>query len=414
MTTVAILGFGNRGTVYTDIIEQNKDSMKLVAVCDKSGDKLKYAKQFMDKGGRTFLNIQNMYAEGKLADILIIATQDKDHFAHVIPALKMGYHILLEKPISANEHECREIERVAIENDRKVAVAHVLRYTPFYSKLKEIISSGTLGQVATINQTENVGYWHMAHSYVRGNWRNSDTSSPMILAKCCHDLDIIKWLLDKDCKSISSFGSLMYFKKENQPKGAADYCYLCKEECPYRASTFYKKNPGWLRSAGMSFELQTTDENIDKFLSDKANPYAKCVFASDNNVVDHQVVNMLFDNGVTAHLTMTAFSYDCRRTIKIHGTRGDAIGDMEARTIKVEPYGKDTYEIDLNEFAKDFSNHGGGDKILLEDFVRLVSVGGEGRTLITNSVSSHLMAFAAEKSRLNGGEAIKIESMKKA
>jgi len=409
METIAIIGFGNRGTVYTDIIQKNKSVMKLTAVCDTKEDKRNYAKEFLGKDGEVFDNVESFFAKGKIADILIIASQDKSHYEHIIPALKLGYDVLLEKPISTNKKECIKIEKIANQYHCKVAVAHVLRYTPFYRKLKEIVESGILGEIATINQTENVAYWHMAHSYVRGNWNNSNTSSPMILAKCCHDLDIIKWLIGKKCEIISSFGNLMYFKKENQPKGAENFCYKCKIDCPYRASTFYKGNKGWARSAGMSYDLKLTDENIDKFLSDEKNPYSRCVFAQDNNVVDHQIVNMLFDGGATAHLTMTAFSKDCRRTVKIHGTLGDVIGDMEAMTIKVEPYGKDSYDIDVRELADDFSNHGGGDRILLEDFVNAVS---ENRstfaTSLNNSVESHLMAFAAEESRLKNGKPIKI------
>jgi predicted dehydrogenase len=409
MINIAIIGFGNRGTVYTDIIEQNKNTMKLVAVCDIAEDKRTHAKDFMDKDGQIFDSVESLYAKGKIADILIIASQDRSHFEHIMPALKLGYDILLEKPISINKEECIKIEETANQYNCRVIIAHVLRYTPFYTKLKEIVESGILGQVATINQTENVGFWHMAHSYVRGNWRNSNTSSPMILAKCCHDLDIIKWLINKKCETISSFGNLMFFNKENQPKGAENFCYKCKIDCPYRASTFYKANKGWLRSAGMSFDLVLTDENVAKYLSDENNPYARCVFDSDNNVVDHQVVNMLFDGGATAHLTMTAFSKDCRRTIKIHGTLGDVIGDMEAMTIKVELYGKETYEIDVRNLATDFSNHGGGDRILFEEFVKFISgKNGSTNSSLSNSVESHLMAFAAEESRLKSGMPITI------
>lgn len=405
---IAILGFGNRGTVYADIIAKNPTTMQLVAVCDVRGDKRAHAMEYMGKGGKLFSTADEFYAAGRLADVLIVATQDRDHYAHVLPAFQLGYDVLLEKPVSVSREECLKIEVAAKAENCKVAVAHVLRYTPFYAKLKEIIMSGKLGEVVTINQTENVGYWHMAHSYVRGNWRNSDTSSPMILAKCCHDLDIIKWLIGKPCETISSFGNLMFFKKNNQPNGAADFCYQCGVDCPYRNSTFYKANHDWLRNAGMSYELELTDENIDRFLSNENNSYSRCVFASDNNVVDHQVVNMLFEGGATAHLTMTAFSKDCKRTIKIHGTMGDVIGDMEAQKIQVEPYGKPSYEIDVNQLATDFSNHGGGDRLLLEDFITFTNGGGEGRTLLSESIESHLMAFCAERSRQNNGESVKI------
>jgi len=223
----------------------------------------------------------------------------------------------------------------------------------------------------------------------------------MILAKSCHDLDIIKWLIDKSCTHITSFGGLNHFKKENAPIDSADFCYKCKVECPYNAVDFYKNNPEWV----MIFSL---DNNIERVLSDETLNYSKCVYKLDNNVVDHQVVNMLFEGGVTASFTMTAFSKDMHRNIKIHGTKGEIEGDLENRDIFLKVYGKDCEYIDVNDLSNDFTGHSGGDKKMFVDFVRNVRDGKDlsGLTDINNSIESHAMAFDAEESRLYNGKVI--------
>ena len=283
--------------------------------------------------------------------------------------------------------------------------------------LRKIIKSGEIGDVVTISQTENVAYWHDAHSYVRGAWRNKEESSPMILAKCCHDLDIIFWLYGKKCLSVSSFGDLYYFKKENAPEGSSDRCTTrspeVKKNCPYDAYKIYNDvyktyNP----ILGNAITFRTgRKEQIQAILDDKNSQYSRCVFRCDNDVVDHQVVNMLFEGNVTAQLTMTAFSKECHRCIKIHGTLGEIVADMEENKIEVKPFLAEDRVIDLTKICDDFSVHGGGDKLLFEDFVSYVTGGEptETRTTLEDSLISHKMSFAAEESRLNGGKPIEIK-----
>ena len=409
--TVALIGYGSRGTVYTNYMTE-LGNMRPVCVCELVEKKREIAKQKFSLGQDALFEDENDFFSKRRADVLLVATPDRAHYRHAIKGLELGYDILLEKPVSPDERECREICALAEKKNLKVSVCHVLRYAPFYRKIKEIIASGELGEVVTISQTENVGYWHQAHSFVRGNWRNSSESSCMILQKCCHDLDIIKWLMDVPCKAVSSFGSLSYFNKEHAPLESADFCYRCKlrKECPYDAISFYLDKPYWLTGTGRFFGDFNNPEEIRACLSDESNPYSRCVFKCDNDVVDHQVVNMLFEGGKTAQLTMTAFSKDFKRNIKVHLTGGEIVGDIAANSIEYTAWGKETVTIDVTKLADDLSHHCGGDKLLVKDFYDYVcgNPSGKGLTAIGNSLESHLMAFAAEQSRLNGGVPVEI------
>ena len=401
---VAILGFGSRGYTYANIIMEHVDEVELVAVCEKNPEKKPLIQSIYGiKEENYFANDAVFFAQGKIADILIIATMDQDHHQQAITALELEYDLLLEKPIATTKQECIDILEKSQSLNRKVAVCHVLRYTAFYQKLKEIIESDKIGEVATLSQTEHVGYFHYAHSYVRGNWRNELMSAPMILAKSCHDLDIIKWLIGKKCEYITSFGSLSYFKRENAPEDSADFCYQCESDCPYNAIKFYQENPMWM----MVFSL---DNDVKRVLSNENLTYSKCVYKLDNDVVDHQVVNMMFEDGVTAAFTMTAFSNETHRSIKIHGTKGEIEADLEGKTILVKVFGKNQELIDVNTLTNDFSGHQGGDKKMLMDFVRNVKSGKalSGLTDIKYSLESHFMALDAEASRINNGKVIKL------
>lgn len=401
---IAILGFGQRGFIYAKLIKELSSEMELVAVCEINPAKKAFITQmFQVSEENYYTDYKEMFKKGKIADILVISTMDQDHHEQALAALKLGYDLLLEKPIATSRSDILDIQRLANNLNRKVAIAHVLRYTPFYQKIKSLIQDGKLGDVTTISQTEHVGYFHYAHSYVRGNWRNKDTTAPMILAKSCHDLDIIRWLLDKKCLAISSFGSLSHFNKENAPLESEEYCYKCKVECPYNAMDFYKKNPNWWM---MIFSLESDPEKV---LTNENLSYSKCVYQSDNNVVDHQIVNLLFEDEINASFVMTAFSNEIHRSIKIHGTKAELEGDMEKKIITLKTFGKDIETFDLSKLSFDFSYHGGGDKQMLLDFVRKVRNGEKtsGLTDINNAVESHFMAFDAEDSRLQGGKVIK-------
>jgi len=412
--TVAIIGLGNRGCTYADIIKQDLlDKVELTAVCDYRSAALDLAK---NKYGVTELfEDAAAFFEVKRADALIIASMDADHYAQAMRALDLGYDILLEKPIATTLEECLAVERKARTLGKKVAVCHVLRYTAFYQGIKDIIDNGIIGNIANISQTENVGYWHQAHAFVRGNWRSSIETAPMILSKCSHDLDILNWLVGDDCLSVSSYGSLGFFKESNAPANSAKHCFECavRAECPYNAIEFYKTNPDFfvvVRSKSPPVVDKSLDEEVEILLSDKTNLYSRCVFRCDNDVVDRQAVNLRYGGDVVAQLTMTAFSAVFNRQIKIHGTHGQIEGDFNSKKYTVTVFGKQTKEYDLTEAGGDFSGHGGGDRLMLIDFLLSLAgaQAGKGLTSISQSVLSHRMAFAAEKSRLLKGKPIKL------
>ncbi len=417
--TVAILGLGGRGLhVYAPIIEKNAEKMELIAVADLMEDKVREARErYHLKEENCFSSAEEMLSKERLADVMFICTQDRDHVRHAIAAIQKGYHLLLEKPVSPDEEECRLLLKEAEEHQRKVCVCHVLRYTPFYSKIKEMLLNGAVGKVMNIQAREDVGFFHQAHSFVRGNWRDSKETSPMILAKCCHDMDILVWLSESRCRSVSSFGELSWFKTENAPKGAAKRCLdgcAVKETCPYDAEKIYitDKDTGVRHGAGWpanSFVLHPEEEAVRRALQE--NPYGRCVYHCDNNVVDHQVVNLQMDNGITVTFSMCAFSATCNRTIKIMGTMGQIEGDMGKNMIYYTPFGKETEEIDLTKLTTDFSGHGGGDVRLVQQFCDYIMKGKETPS-ITNlevSLESHYIALAAEKSRLENGNMISLK-----
>ncbi|MGO1527595.1 MAG: Gfo/Idh/MocA family protein, partial [Senegalia sp. (in: firmicutes)] len=276
-------------------------------------------------------------------------------------------------------------------------IAHVLRYTPFFSKIKEIIDSGKIGKLMTISHNENIGYFHFAHSFVRGNWRNSDLSSPLILQKSCHDMDILLWLVGESCKKISSFGHLSYFKEENHPEGAGQRCIDCKVEatCPYSAKKLYYKNIGNWPTTVIS-DIQT-EEAVTRALEE--GPYGRCVYLCDNNVCDNQSTIMEFENEVTATFNLSAFTNKVHRTIKIMGSKGEIRADDSKNEIEVELF-ESNERIIYNPKVL-VGGHGGGDTGIMNDFIAsILSEDGNGLTSASKSVQSHIMAFAAEESRL--------------
>lgn len=400
MFTFAVVGFGARGRKYSALLQ--KKGARLVAVCDKDKTILEYA-------GRTFglektalySDYESFFEGGKKADLLIVSTTDREHVKAAVPALEMGYDLILEKPIATSLEDCEAIYRKAQETKRKVVICHVLRYSPFFSVLKEQLDSGKYGKIVHIEHTENVAYWHQAHSFVRGNWRNEEESTFMLLAKCCHDLDMIAYLSGKKCRFVSSMGHLSFFTAENAPENSAAYCYRCgMNDCPYNALNWYVKNPLWVKLPELPEENR--DAFIRNWLSDEKNPYARCVFHCDNDVVDHQVVNMQFEDMSTATLTMTAFTDKFYRRTHVFCTKGEIYGDMEEKKLYCTIFGREQTVIDLKDSFND--SHGGGDQGLIDDVVDMMN-GRErsGRTDIEASMISHRIAFAAEKSRRENG-----------
>lgn len=420
----AIAGLGSRGKdTYAAAARLFPDKMEITAIADTDPAKVREtAEEYQVPEEACFASAEEMLAQDKLADVMIIATQDRQHVKHAVPALRKGYHLLLEKPISPNLEECRELVKTAEECGRQVIVCHVLRYAPFYMELKEIIHSGTIGEVVSVMAIENVGWWHQAHSFVRGNWRNAETTSPMILQKCCHDMDILLWLTEKTCKSVSSFGDTYLFRKERMPEGAAKRCLdgcKVKADCPFDAEKIYMDHKEYgVRGGNREWPLDVltlhpTEESVWETL--QSGPYGRCVYDCDNNVVDHQVVNLNMTDGSTISLTMCGFTAEISRYTKFMGTKGEIIADMAANTIHITEFGKETRVINVKK-SEDFSRHGGGDNRLVEDFLDMIIEGREpdGRTTsVECSMESHYCALAAEESRLKGGAVIEIEPMRR-
>ncbi len=411
--TVAIVGLGGRGH-HTYAKYQNKfpERMKIVAIADIDPEKVRcVGEEFDVPENFRFDSAESLLSREKLADVLIIATQDRQHCAHALKALALGYDILLEKPVAVTAEDCLAIRDAARKANRMVAICHVLEYTAFYRKIKEIIKSGAIGEPVTLQAIENVGYWHQAHSFVRGNWRNDEIESPMILQKCCHDFDILSWLLDRRCVSLSSFGSLKYFKPENAPKGSGERCTECKysEECPYSALKIYfdseigyrKGNRGW--PCDVLAENPTEETLLEAI---KTGPYGRCVFRCDNNVVDHQVVNMQMEDDITVSFTMTGFTAQNYRHLKVMGTLGEIVADQGKNLVTVTPFGGESTVYDITKLTDDLSGHGGGDNRMMSEMFDALEKNAGVSSSVENAIASHLVAFAAERSRKLGGERI--------
>ena len=401
--TYILIGAGNRGMTYATWAHEHGISIK--AIAELRPDRLKAAAEKLDvPENMCFSYAGDLLALGKIADAAIIATMDRDHYGHVMAALDCGYPILLEKPISPDPKECLQIEKKANALGLSVTVCHVLRYTNFWSTLKDLIDSGELGKVVAIKHSENIGNYHMAHSFVRGNWRNDTLSSPIIMQKSCHDLDILLWLIGSHCTKVSAFGGLSYFKKSNAPQGAAQRCLDCPvaETCRFDARKAYLPTLGTWPTEVVC--LEQTEEALLEAL--KTSPYGRCVYRCDNNVCDHMSCIMEFDNGVTATFSLTAQTSACYRHIHIMCENGEILGDGEKNRILIRHHVAnpwDTFEERIIHVRTNGSGHGGGDGGIMEDFAASMNqIGKESRSSISKSVESHIMACALEESRLTG------------
>ncbi len=404
-----IIGTGSRGGVYAKYAK--KHDAEIVAVADPNEERLNnFAQKYNVSNNGLYKSWEEALVPDKYADAVIITTPDKVHYEPTMAALEKGYNVLLEKPMSPNEQECRNIVSKAEEKGLILMVCHVLRYSPFFEKLKDLIDSGRIGQIVNFQLTENVVYWHFAHSFVRGIFRNEAISSPWILAKSCHDLDMITYLMGKKCKSVVSKGNLMYFTEENAPEGAPDYCLDgCPHEktCPYFAPALYLKQ---ITNVSWPSDVISVDTSFaSRYEALKKGPYGRCVYRCDNDVVDHQSTVFEMEDGSTAAFNMIGFSSENTRTMRIYGTKGDIRAHQDKNEIEVFDFTtgkKEIVEIDSSTTA---SGHGGGDERLFKDFLDSISgKPAEQKTSASKSLQSHLMAFAAEKSR-KGGRAVKLE-----
>ena len=405
MFTVSVLGVGNRGGIYAKYLAKNA-GVKIVAACDVCKKNLFTLKEFCDVKEENLYTDEESFFKEKRSDVIVIATLDDLHRRQAVRALSLGYDVLLEKPIAPNEEDMTAIEQAALKYGGKVVICHNLRYTPFYQKMKTLLQNGVLGDILSFEQSENVAYHHYMLSFIRGNWRKAEESSSIILQKCCHDLDIIYWLIGKKCTTLSSYGSLQYYTKAHKPSYATEKCADCpKKDCAYNAVEFFKTYSSALP------ENEKTDENIRAYFENDSKPIGNCVFDADNDVCDRQIVNMCFEGGATANLIVHGFCAPrTDRITKIYGTKGCMTGNLDSGKITVTEFGKEPYEIDVNDEITDKSSHLGGDCKLVADYVDYMN-GKErplGISLIEDSIYSHKLAFAAERSRLQGGVDVEV------
>jgi len=408
MVTLAVVGAGSRGTVYGSFATAHPARAQVVAVAEPRADRAEVfaAAHDLDDAQR-FATWQAMLDGPRLADVAVIATQDRDHVAAAVALADAGYHLLLEKPMAIDADGCRAIIDAVERNDVILGVGHVLRYTPYSRALKALLDEGRIGDVSSIQHLEPVGWWHFAHSYVRGNWRREDESSSMLLAKCCHDLDLLRYWVGAPATSVASFGSLQHFRADRRPQGAADRCLDCgvEADCPYSAPRLYlgMLDAGWAGWPVDVVALDPTPESVSEAL--RTGPYGRCVYDCDNDVVDHQVVALEFEGGVTATFTVAAFTQPGPRRTSVFGTRGQIVGN--GRTLRVTDFvtgATEVVEPKALATAGMVDMHGGGDVGLVSAFVDAVAAGDASLVLSgpAETLESHLLVFAAEQSRLEG------------
>ena len=408
--SVILIGAGLRGKIYTDKMYDLKEKFKVIGVAEPIENRRNYIKE---KHGISddmcFNGWQEILSKPKMADMAIISTMDEMHYEPAMKAIELGYDILIEKPVAPTAKECVDILLAAEKKGVKVLVCHVLRYTPFFKKVKKLVMDGTIGDIMSVLHVEAVGNIHQSHSYVRGNWHSEEETTPMLLAKCCHDLDILQWILDEPCEKVQSFGKLTYFTPQYAPKGAPKRCIdggcPIEETCPYNCKKLYYESTDndWFRPAcakGIAKDEIPTDQEVMTAL--KTTDFGLCVYHADNNVVDHQTVNMQFKSGANATLTMNAFN-EGGRYIRIFGTKGELTAYMRSETIDVYSF-EDQKHSNISVISSEESilgGHGGGDAGLISELYDYFSDNYTGYCAadINVSVKNHLIGFAAEKSR---------------
>jgi len=405
-----IIGAGNRGSKYSELMGKCPDKFKVVAVAEPvKGRRESVAQLHNIPNEMCFNSWVDILNKPKMADFAVISTLDDMHYEPAMKAIELGYNILLEKPVAQTAQECADIALAAKAKGVKVLVCHVLRYSPFFKQVKQLLMDGIIGDVMSVVHVEAVGNVHQSHSYVRGNWHSAAETTPMLLAKSCHDIDIIQWLLDKPCKKVQSFGRLSYFRSENAPKGAPIRCIdggcPIEETCPYNCKKLYyddKKNT-WFRGActkGIAKTDIPTDDEVMTAL--QTTDYGLCVYQANNDVVDHQVVNMEFADGITASFTMNAFNQG-GRYIRIFGTKGELTAYARGSEILVYTFeDRKQHTIQIASMDESIvSGHGGGDYGIVKELYEYLSDTYTGFCAadIDISVKNHLIGFAAEKAR---------------
>ncbi len=398
---IVVLGAGDRGRTYASYALAYPERVKIVGVADINP----VAREAMAKAHDIPPEMQwgdwsEAIATNPTCDVMTITMPDAVHLEPAIAALNLGHHLLLEKPMARTWAECEALANVVREkSDRLVIVGHVLRYTTYFKKLKALLDAKVVGDVVSIRHLEPVGYMHAAHSFCRGNWGNTERATPMILQKCCHDFDQFVWWLGKRCTGVSSFGGLAHFNAAHKPEGAAERCVVCPHEierkCPYSAKKIYLERHDYRYPF-----VDKSDAGMEKLISETN--YGQCVYACDNDAVDHQIVNLRFEGGVTVAHQMESYTYTGARETRIFCTKGEILGD--GRTLTIRHF--DTRKVELWDSileagAPAGGSHGGGDWGLMDELVNQLSHGDAAHYLdiFEASLESHRIAFAAEASR---------------
>ena len=409
--TCVIIGHGNRGSYYASMARKMPDDWKVAGVAEP----IKYrneaaAKNHAIPDDRRFDTWERVFDDKKFADVCVISTPDDLHYAPAMAALDRGYDLLLEKPIAMSWQQCKEIHAMAKEKKAVVGVCHVLRYAPYFVQMREVIASGMIGEVVSVQHLEPIEQIHMSHSFVRGIWRNTKIALPIILAKSCHDLDLLCWMIDKPCTRVSALGSLTYFRKENAPQGAPK---MCLDGCPVEKTCAYYAPRVYVTEKLFGTGHIISEDRSDKAILEalKTSPFGRCVYQTDNDQPDHFVSTMEFAGGATAAFSMEGLtSYGGRRT-RIMGTKGDLVGDE--RTLDIFLFApRQRIQWDVTKTTSgDLGGHGGGDSRLVRNFTQAVSRRDSSllSTDLGRSMESHLIGFKAEESRLKKGQPMEVD-----
>ena len=396
--SIVAIGAGNRTSKYLEYVKQHPDRVRLVGVVELNDIRRQsVAERFGLEPSQCYADYHDFFRNPVQADAVMICTPENRHFEPTMLAIEAGCHVLLEKPIAQTLEECQAIGEAARKKGVLVSVCHVLRYHPYFMKVKELVDSGELGHIISINHRTSVGVDRAAHGFVRGIWRSERLSNPMLMSKCCHDIDFLLWLTKTPCRKLTSFGSLRWFKSKNAPEGSAERCIDCRVEsrCPFSAVDLYQVRRDWIANFDVP-EGKTIDDVIEDQLREGL--YGRCVYHCDNDVVDHQIVSMEMESEVTINFSMDIFTLkDCRET-HISLTEGEIDGDENRLRVRRFRGAEET--------VYDFSGlahqpfHAGADLAIVADFIDAIRTGR--RDLVTSierSVESHRICFEAERSR---------------
>lgn len=414
--TVAILGCGSRGATYTKHMLKTPEQYRVVALCDPDPAQIEKMHRLYGLADAGEFFDDKQFLTERHADLLVVSSPDREHVWQAVRGMELGYDLLLEKPISDDRGELTLLLETQKRTGRRVIVCHELRYGKGYLKCKEILDTGRLGTLYAIDASERVAYWHWTQAYVKGVGASIELGYPAILAKCSHDLDLIQSYAKSECVSVSSVGDLRFFKKENAPAGAADRCVHCPriETCPYSAKRIYID--GWHEAGEPEFQWPYTKVSIEVPLSEEAlrkgiteGVQGRCVFGCHTDLVDHQMVQMTFQNGVKVSLKMI-YAAEMGRKYVFYCDRGELVMDERTGTIEIMPFGEEKEVIDIASLidGNGQKGHGGGDSELIKNLYRVVSGTERGTTTLKESVECHLMGIAAEESRAQGGALVAV------